>query len=382
MKQNNKKQFCSSKRKIIIIIMGLILGFLSFFAIKAYAMNFELDQILGAVQGVSGNQIQNYHEETLVRMATSLSKGEDINNTVNKDSLTNFFNKYIGIGQVAIQETANNLLNIQFNNTGNLYQINILSGFLEWIQNLTYKITYDANGGIMLPYVQFGKPAQQITLTNFKPTRSGYIFLGWSTSQNATTAEYNSEDTFIGVNDAVLYAVWEEKIILETYTIIYNANGGSGEPETQRITQGESLTIPNVEPTRPGCTFLGWSTNSNATSATYEKGQTYQIDSSMALYAVWEEDIPDAPEIPTYTITFNANGGSGGPSSVNTNPDGTATIPTTKPTRSYMMFMQYTFLGWSKEQNATTATYAAGATIPASDITGDMTLYAVWQSSF
>lgn len=364
MEQNNKNKFCTLKTKIIITIMLIILGFLGFFAINTYGMNFDLGEVLGALQGANGNEIQNHHEETLVRMATSLSKGENLNNIVNKDSLTNFLDKYLGSGVVAIQEAANNLLNIQFNNTGNLYQINILSGFLEWIQNLTYKITYDANGGIMLPYVQFGKPAQQITLTNFKPTRSGYTFLGWSTSQNDTTPDYDSEDVYIGITDTILYAVWEEKIILETFTITYNANGGLGAPDTQRITQGESLTIPNVEPTRQGCTFLGWSTNSNATSATYKKGQTYPVNSSMALYAVWQ--------VNGYTVTYNTNGGSGGPAQETVDYGGSVTVSSIEPTKT-----GYTFKGWDTSSTATTVRYQANDII--TNITTNIDLYAVWE---
>lgn len=78
------------------------------------------------------------------------------------------------------------------------------------------------------------------------------------------------------------------------------------------------------------------------------------------------------PAIPVYTISYNANGGSGAPSS-QTKVHGTAIkIPTTVPTRS-----GYTFLGWNSSSTATTATYAAGADFTANKT---VTLYAVWSA--
>lgn len=72
-----------------------------------------------------------------------------------------------------------------------------------------------------------------------------------------------------------------------------------------------------------------------------------------------------------YTLTYNANGGSGVPSSQT----GSAsyTVTSTKPTRN-----GYTFLGWSKSGNASYASYTAGDTIT---LTSDTTLYAVWQKN-
>ena len=158
------------------------------------------------------------------------------------------------------------------------------------------------------------------------------------------------------------------------YVVLFNQKGGSNGPIALRVQQGQAGTIPTEIPTREGYTFLGWSTDANATTVTYAAGASITPSANTTLYAVWREGTVQ------YTITFNANGGSGAPSSVTTNADGSATIPTTTPRRTYQIFRQYTFLGWSKSSTATTATYSAGGTIPASDITGDTTLYAVWQA--
>ena len=98
-----------------------------------------------------------------------------------------------------------------------------------------------------------------------------------------------------------LYAVWK----VNTYKITYNANGGSGAPGVQSYTYAASgtITLSSVKPIRTGYSFLGWSTNKSATTATYGAGAAYNrnITANVTLYAIWK--------INTYTITYNANGG-------------------------------------------------------------------------
>lgn len=153
-----------------------------------------------------------------------------------------------------------------------------------------------------------------------------------------------------------------------SYAIAYNANGGSNAPGSQTKWKDQTLKLSTAKPTRTGYSFLGWSTSSTATSATYAAGGNYTANAAATLYAVWKAN--------TYTITYNANGGSG------TLPSGTKTynvaytIPTNKPTRT-----NYTFLGWSESASATSATYSAGGTIPASK-NADIVLYAVWKLAY
>ena len=73
-----------------------------------------------------------------------------------------------------------------------------------------------------------------------------------------------------------------------SYSIKYNANGGTGAPSTQTKWYGSSLTLSSVVPTRAGYTFLGWATSSTATSASYQPGASYTSNSGTTLYAVWQ----------------------------------------------------------------------------------------------
>lgn len=86
------------------------------------------------------------------------------------------------------------------------------------------------------------------------------------------------------------------KATSRVYYLYYDANGGSGAPPTQSsvstTNKSWAFKISNTEPTRSGYTFLGWSTSSTATSASYQPGDTISLTSSSptaTLYAVWEE---------------------------------------------------------------------------------------------
>ena len=90
------------------------------------------------------------------------------------------------------------------------------------------------------------------------------------------------------LNDTIIfYAVWEK---VDTYKISYNANGGTGAPSSQTKTYGQTLTLSSTKPTRSGYTFLGWSTSSTATKATYSAGGSFTIDEDTTLYAVWSKN--------------------------------------------------------------------------------------------
>ena len=147
-----------------------------------------------------------------------------------------------------------------------------------------WSVSYNANGGNGAPESQTKSYNKDLTLSEDVPTRTGYIFKGWSTSNTASTATYASGGTYSANEGATLYAVWE----LETYTITYDANGGNGAPESQTKFYGSALTLSDVVPSRVNYNFKGWSTSNTASTATYASGGTYSANEGATLYAVWE----------------------------------------------------------------------------------------------
>lgn len=148
----------------------------------------------------------------------------------------------------------------------------------------SYTIKYNANGGSGAPGNQTKWKDQTLVLSSTKPTRTGYTFLGWSTSSSATSATYAAGANYTANSAATLYAVW--KAI--TYTVKYNANGGTGAPGNQTKTYGVNLTLSSTKPTRTNYNFKGWGTSASATTVSYAAGASYTKNAAITLYAVWE----------------------------------------------------------------------------------------------
>jgi uncharacterized repeat protein (TIGR02543 family) len=148
---------------------------------------------------------------------------------------------------------------------------------------LSYTVKYNANGGSGAPVSQTKWYGTDLTISNTKPTRTGYTFQGWATSSTGSVA-YASGSKYAANENIILYAVWKTM----TYTIKFNANGGSGAPANQNKLYGVGLIIPDTIPTRSGYTFKGWGVSSSSTTAKYTPGSTYTANTAATLYAVWE----------------------------------------------------------------------------------------------
>lgn len=72
------------------------------------------------------------------------------------------------------------------------------------------------------------------------------------------------------------------------YTVSYDANGGTGAPESQSKMHGKSMTLSSQKPQRDGYVFLGWSTDKHASAPSYQSGDPFDIDADTVLYAVWD----------------------------------------------------------------------------------------------
>lgn len=156
----------------------------------------------------------------------------------------------------------------------------------------------------------------------------------------------------------------------DTYTVSFNANGGSGAPGAQTKTYGVTLTLSSTKPTRSGYEFIGWGSSTSDTSVDYNAGDSYTVNAGTTLYAIWKK---------TITLSYNANGGSGAPGSqsatvYNATTSNKFTISSTKPTRT-----GYTFAGWSTSNTATSSSYNSGGSIT---LSSSDTLYAVWTEHY
>ena len=139
------------------------------------------------------------------------------------------------------------------------------------------------------------------------------------------------------------------------YTITFNSNDGTS-VESQNVNAGEKLTEPTPAPTKEGFTFDGWYEDS--TFSTKFNFNT-PITDNMTLYAKWTEN--------KYTLTFDANGGSGTMTPV-TDLTGEYTLPANEFTAP----SGKQFKGWSLTTD--------GAIVTKVDMTENRTVYAIWEN--
>ena len=149
---------------------------------------------------------------------------------------------------------------------------------------------------------------------------SGYQIVGWSKESNAnpTTWSLNKSGTTACNKGTTIYLVAKNPnpTTKYTYTLNYDANGGTGAPSadswstTDASIRYHSFTVKNTIPTREGYVFKGWKAN-DGSDTIYTGGMTCAVSQygndvvkngntwTRTLYAVWEEAAPPTPDKPT-----------------------------------------------------------------------------------
>ena len=133
-----------------------------------------------------------------------------------------------------------------------------------------YTITFKPNGGTGGPSSQSKYHGKNITITSSVPTRTGYTFQGWARSSSGDVV-YKAGTTCTMNSDQTLYAIWK----INTYTVSYKANGGSGGPSSQTKTYGKALTVTSSKPTRTDYNFTKWNTTSSGSGVSLQFWRNY-----------------------------------------------------------------------------------------------------------
>ncbi len=253
-------------------------------------------------------------------------------------------------------------------------------------------------------------------------TAAGALSTTWTVT-GATTlyAQYDCNTGYVKSGTRISGAC-----AANTYTVTYNANGGSGTTASSSHTYDVSKALTTNGFTNGTKKFLGWSTSNSATSATYTNGQsvsnlTTTNGGTVPLYAVWgtctacsagtgatcslsaplgvctyatacktgyNTIVNNGKYNPScsankYTVSFNINGGSGStPSSVTATYDSAMPSYGTLETTPYKT--GYTFMGWYDNATYTSGTKyynADGTSARTWNKTSNATLYAGWQAN-
>ena len=245
-------------------------------------------------------------------------------------------------------------------------------------EQITYEhvLIYDANGGSGGPgTVRETNPQQEhtFTISDVVPTPpEGYIFLGWADTAGAEQVQYTSGDSISVTDTKTIYAIYS--LITYEHILIYDANGGSGGPGTDTVTNTSvehSYDVSSIEPVAPdGYRFIGWADSKEATEADYIVGGSISVTDTKTVYAIYE--------IITYEhkLIYNPNGGEGGPgtdSKVDTSISYRFEISSDVPVKS-----GYAFVGWAYDPEAEEPDLRAGDRVTVED---ELTLYAVWREA-
>ena len=188
-----------------------------------------------------------------------------------------------------------------------------------------------------------------------------YAYSGGATTIHMGSA--NSGINFYAIN--LIYSGGDDPTPIQTYTLSYDENGGSGTMEEQ---SGTSVTVATNSFTAPtGYTFKEWNTNAKGSGTKYTAGQNVTLTEDLTLYAVWSPL--------SYTISLNAMGGTGGTTSI------TATFDAAMPNITIPSRNGYTFKGYFSEQNGSGRQYydENGSSTNSWTTASNATLYALWE---
>lgn len=232
------------------------------------------------------------------------------------------------------------------------------------LENPTRTVWYDGNGGTVKESSRTFKDGDAMTFPEVEE-RKGYTFDGWK--DQAT--QWEAGDWWqVCEKDFTEIAQWTAN----TYTVSYDGNKeGSGSTSEGTATYDQNFTFADNGYTKKGYTFVGWSTDRNATKAEYTEGQTitWKQDSNLQLYAVWEKS--------SYEVSLDGNGASGEKKTVAMKYGKDDDLPANSFQRA-----GYIFIGWSEDPNAIRPKYTDGQTVNTLCDAGETyELYAIWKKS-
>lgn len=216
-------------------------------------------------------------------------------------------------------------------------------------------------------------------------TRDDYVFAGWNTEYDGTGKAYADGATVKNLSTedkatVYLYAQWlQADTVSESYTVQFDTNDGTERGFSQTLWTGAVQALSANSFTRSGYTFVGWNTQTDGGGITYGDGALVKnlaaSGETITLYAQWVSN-ESAPA--TYTVTFDANGGSGYMASQTFFIGVTQALSVSCFTYPYND--NYIFAGWNTQADGTVSPYADHALVKdlATTAGASVTLYAQW----
>ena len=224
-------------------------------------------------------------------------------------------------------------------------------------------VSDDTTKGIVSPAGQTVEHGKNATVTASRKT--GYKFDGWynGTTKVTSTNPY----TFAPTANITLTAKWAINTVSDTIKI---SPSGGGTVSPNPVIGQEHTAISTTATPATGYNFKHWRYNDSSASGGYSES----TNNPLKITVTGKRDVTAVFELKSYTVTWNANGGTVSPASVSKTHGSTlGTLPT--PTREATAEYSYTFAGWF------TATSGGTQISTTTTVTGNVTYYAHWTAT-
>ena len=213
-------------------------------------------------------------------------------------------------------------------------------------------VTFDGNGGTgSMEPVTVEEGSRYVLPACGFTAPDGQEFKAWEIGG----IEYNAGDDYVVLGNTEIKALWKDSAVIPTtFTITFNANGGTGSMEPVTVEEGSRYPLPACGFIPPvNMQFSGWALS--AGGSVIADG-AIMVTSNITLYAIWEP-VP----VNEFVVFFDGNGGTPAVSSMTTIGHRLAFLPGAFRSGSYR------FDGWYTERNGgeliTTSTVFAANTI-------------------
>lgn len=224
-------------------------------------------------------------------------------------------------------------------------------------------VSDDTTKGIVSPAGQTVEHGKNATVTANRKT--GYKFDGWYNGNTKVTS--TNPYTFAPTANITLTAKWAINTVSDTIKI---SPSGGGTVSPNPVTGQENTIISVTATPATGYNFKHWRYNDSSASGGYSESTT----NPLRVIITGKRDITAVFKLKSYTVTWNANGGTVSPASTTKTHGSTlGTLPT--PTRASTAEYSYTFAGWF------TATSGGTQISSTTTVTGNVTYYAHWTAT-
>jgi uncharacterized repeat protein (TIGR02543 family) len=205
----------------------------------------------------------------------------------------------------------------------------------------SYTVTFNGNGGTGHTPTSILVSHGATTTLPTEPTRTGYTFQNWNTTENGSGDIFNTSS--VVTQNIIVYAQWS----LNNYTLTYYSNGSDGGDVygSENYDHGQTATLKDENTaTKTGYNFYAWNTEADGSGDSYATGTEVVMIGDLDLYAQWLEDAK-------CTVVFNGNGGSGYTPSSHTVTCGNSLQDEAKNLPTGISRSGYSFVNWNTALN-------------------------------